>query len=169
MQNRPAKVSTLHEQDLAQGRGHHHDLHPCAAAEWARCDQSAGRFGDLSGTSPKSPSTSFGHLSPRAAVAQGCVLFMHPLLRNCCRNASTKSEQVMEILLNPLIINWSQWPGSNRRPTVYETVALPLSYTGTTANQRIVTNSPLFASQFSCPFTRLCATAFLSIVTQTRQ
>jgi len=22
---------------------------------------------------------------------------------------------------------WSQWPGLNRRPTVYETVALPLS------------------------------------------
>lgn len=26
--------------------------------------------------------------------------------------------------------NWSQWPDSNRRPTVYETVALPLSYIG---------------------------------------
>jgi hypothetical protein len=26
--------------------------------------------------------------------------------------------------------NWSQWPGLNRRPTVYETVALPLSYIG---------------------------------------
>src|SRR6185437_16750673 len=26
---------------------------------------------------------------------------------------------------------WSQWPGLNRRPTVYETVALPLSYIGT--------------------------------------
>jgi hypothetical protein len=25
---------------------------------------------------------------------------------------------------------WSQRPGSNRRPTVYKTVALPLSYTG---------------------------------------
>src|SRR5213075_1843633 len=25
---------------------------------------------------------------------------------------------------------WSRWPGSNRRPTVYETVALPLSYIG---------------------------------------
>ena len=25
---------------------------------------------------------------------------------------------------------WSQWSGSNRRPTVYETVALPLSYIG---------------------------------------
>lgn len=25
---------------------------------------------------------------------------------------------------------WSQWSGLNRRPTVYETVALPLSYTG---------------------------------------
>ena len=27
-------------------------------------------------------------------------------------------------------IRWSQWPGLNRRPTVYETVALPLSYIG---------------------------------------
>ncbi len=26
--------------------------------------------------------------------------------------------------------SWSQWPGLNRRPTVYETVALPLSYIG---------------------------------------
>ena len=25
---------------------------------------------------------------------------------------------------------WSRWPGLNRRPTVYETVALPLSYIG---------------------------------------
>lgn len=25
---------------------------------------------------------------------------------------------------------WSRWSGLNRRPTVYETVALPLSYTG---------------------------------------
>jgi hypothetical protein len=29
---------------------------------------------------------------------------------------------------------WSQWPGLNRRPTVYETVALPLSYIGITFN-----------------------------------
>jgi hypothetical protein len=27
-------------------------------------------------------------------------------------------------------MQWSQWPGLNRRPTVYETVALPLSYIG---------------------------------------
>ena len=27
-------------------------------------------------------------------------------------------------------LKWSQWPGLNRRPTVYETVALPLSYIG---------------------------------------
>gem|GEM_PF-2620607 len=54
-------------------------------------------------------------------------------------------------------LHWSQWPGLNRRPTVYETVALPLSYTGTTANQRIVTNSALFASQFSCCFVALVA------------
>lgn len=29
-------------------------------------------------------------------------------------------------------LNWSRWSGLNRRPTVYETVALPLSYTGLT-------------------------------------
>ena len=29
-------------------------------------------------------------------------------------------------------MEWSQWPGLNRRPTVYETVALPLSYIGVT-------------------------------------
>ena len=29
---------------------------------------------------------------------------------------------------------WSQWPGLNRRPTVYETVALPLSYIGAQEN-----------------------------------
>jgi hypothetical protein len=27
-------------------------------------------------------------------------------------------------------LKWSQWSGLNRRPTVYETVALPLSYIG---------------------------------------
>ena len=33
---------------------------------------------------------------------------------------------------NPVNIGflWSRWSGLNRRPTVYETVALPLSYTG---------------------------------------
>jgi hypothetical protein len=31
------------------------------------------------------------------------------------------------------IPRWSQWPGLNRRPTVYETVALPLSYIGMSA------------------------------------
>jgi hypothetical protein len=30
----------------------------------------------------------------------------------------------------PCLRRWSQWSGLNRRPTVYETVALPLSYTG---------------------------------------
>jgi hypothetical protein len=29
---------------------------------------------------------------------------------------------------------WSRWTGLNRRPTVYETVALPLSYTGEEAH-----------------------------------
>src|SRR5690349_10873119 len=35
---------------------------------------------------------------------------------------------------------WSQWPGLNRRPTVYETVALPLSYIGL---KQLLTGSPL--------------------------
>jgi hypothetical protein len=41
----------------------------------------------------------------------------------------------LSILLNPCCGSskeWSQWPGLNRRPTVYETVALPLSYIGFT-------------------------------------
>src|SRR5438874_10914288 len=37
------------------------------------------------------------------------------ILLNLCRKAGRE---------------WSQWPGLNRRPTVYETVALPLSYIG---------------------------------------
>lgn len=32
--------------------------------------------------------------------------------------------------LTPCFTEWSQWWGSNPRPTVYETVALPLSYIG---------------------------------------
>ncbi len=38
---------------------------------------------------------------------------------------------------------WSQWPGLNRRPTVYETVALPLSYIG---NQHCL-NLPNYAQK----------------------
>src|SRR6266516_3365 len=52
--------------------------------------------------------------------------------------------RVVRLLKNPLKLGrsfiatpcstrcseWSQWPGLNRRPTVYETVALPLSYIG---------------------------------------
>jgi hypothetical protein len=42
-------------------------------------------------------------------------------------------EQDRKILLSALEcqILWSRWSGSNRRPAVYETAALPLSYTGT--------------------------------------
>src|SRR5438552_6658823 len=32
--------------------------------------------------------------------------------------------------LSDPLLEWSQWSGLNRRPTVYETVALPLSYIG---------------------------------------
>jgi hypothetical protein len=35
-----------------------------------------------------------------------------------------------------LILQWSQWSGLNRRPTVYETVALPLSYIGLDLKKR---------------------------------
>ena len=49
-------------------------------------------------------------------------------------NASWKAPEFQksdrDCARNLLIINWSQWWGLNPRPTVYETVALPLSYIG---------------------------------------
>jgi hypothetical protein len=48
------------------------------------------------------------------------VLTKHLLLQS----ALTKRQAVEQT------VHWSQWPGLNRRPTVYETVALPLSYIG---------------------------------------
>ena len=39
------------------------------------------------------------------------------------------------------IQDWSQWSGLNRRPTVYETVALPLSYIGLTAYIKALVNA----------------------------
>ena len=54
------------------------------------------------------------------------------------------------------ITNWSRWSGLNRRPTVYETVALPLSYTGFgdlfqaprkgTTTQKTPSRHPFFSS-----------------------
>jgi hypothetical protein len=38
--------------------------------------------------------------------------------------------------------SWSQWPGLNRRPTVYETVALPLSYIGLTGRGHGLVSPP---------------------------
>ena len=54
-------------------------------------------------------------------------------------------------------MGWSRWSGLNRRPTVYETVALPLSYTGITAPEHPLKGSrarrlcrvPALASQAS--------------------
>jgi hypothetical protein len=48
-------------------------------------------------------------------------------VKNCC---------------NSFIINWSQWSGLNRRPTVYETVALPLSYIGFAVFRQHLFNLP---------------------------
>ena len=47
------------------------------------------------------------------------------------RNRKFEESSARMFLCKSLILNWSQWSGLNRRPTVYETVALPLSYTGT--------------------------------------
>ena len=43
---------------------------------------------------------------------------------------SLQSEVVTETPIQTGFSEWSRWSGLNRRPTVYETVALPLSYTG---------------------------------------
>ena len=44
---------------------------------------------------------------------------------------STTAGRIQLHVLDPKEIKeWSRWSGLNRRPTVYETVALPLSYTG---------------------------------------
>ena len=54
-------------------------------------------------------------------------------------------------LSNPLIggiPGWSQWSGLNRRPTVYETVALPLSYIGL-RKPIIIRRNRLVASPFA--------------------
>ncbi len=45
-------------------------------------------------------------------------------------------------------MKWSQWPGLNRRPTVYETVALPLSYIGIRTKAGIRPSSVSLASTF---------------------
>jgi hypothetical protein len=54
------------------------------------------------------------------------VQFMRDLLAVSLHFASLKSQSLGE----SLTWKWSQWSGLNRRPTVYETVALPLSYIG---------------------------------------
>src|SRR5262249_29789327 len=46
--------------------------------------------------------------------------------RSGCQKSENSHSQVVGIQ-KP---TWSQWPGLNRRPPVYETVALPLSYIG---------------------------------------
>ena len=42
---------------------------------------------------------------------------------------------------------WSQWSGLNRRPTVYETVALPLSYIGVPVLSAVVNTLTRLAGQ----------------------
>src|SRR6185369_15265426 len=44
--------------------------------------------------------------------------------------------------LSPYFTEWSQQSGSNRRPTVYKTVALPLSYAGARLAPTAGTESP---------------------------
>ena len=58
------------------------------------------------------------------------VKMMHSLMHLRCTFSAGSRFLRLEILPKSLISNWSQWSGLNRRPTVYETVALPLSYTG---------------------------------------
>src|SRR5437867_8917897 len=55
---------------------------------------------------------------------------MRELLHKCCTFASKRRNLRKPYACKSFTINWSQWSGSNRRPTVYETVALPLSYIG---------------------------------------
>ena len=45
---------------------------------------------------------------------------------------------------------WSQWPGLNRRPTVYETVALPLSYIGVLAEVAMYPIRQKTEGNFAC-------------------
>ena len=56
--------------------------------------------------------------------------FMHELLHYCCTFANQEWKTVVQFACKSLDMKWSQWSGLNRRPTVYETVALPLSYIG---------------------------------------
>src|SRR5678810_979114 len=60
---------------------------------------------------------------------------------SCSREKSSTGSYVVRA-------KWSQWPGLNRRPTVYETVALPLSYIGThaRAGRALRREPPLSAS-----------------------
>ena len=45
---------------------------------------------------------------------------------------------LLATLSGEMSFNWSQWSGLNRRPTVYETVALPLSYIGAAAGPEFI-------------------------------
>ncbi len=64
-------------------------------------------------------SLAFGHRSPRSSHRLAATSADVASLRRSRPECMSKD------------IHWSQRSGSNRRPTVYKTVALPLSYAGT--------------------------------------
>src|SRR5207249_1363747 len=67
-----------------------------------------------------------GNVSPFAASFAGMRL-----LSEICQKKSTPcGTQKIGVRYKSFDVLWSQWSGLNRRPTVYETVALPLSYIG---------------------------------------
>jgi hypothetical protein len=72
----------------------------------------------------------FTTTDPRWTAMGFFFAFIVAVLKNCWKLGNCKVFQKSENRCKSLIINWSQWPGLNRRPTVYETVALPLSYIG---------------------------------------
>src|SRR5207249_10904753 len=93
-----------------------------------------------------------GNVSPFAASFAGMRL-----LSEICQKKSTPcGTQKIGVRYKSFDVNWSQWSGLNRRPTVYESVALPLSYIGflhfeTNQVTFILFRSESMASQFAVP------------------
>jgi hypothetical protein len=70
--------------------------------------------------------TFFGHSSETEDLEGGCVT-MHALLHTRCTFRKKFHATITGIVRKSLITKWSQLSDLNRRPTVYKTVALPLS------------------------------------------
>ena len=83
-----------------------------------------------------------GHSSLLVFLRDGCN-FMRQLLHYCCILATKEWILRVWFVCKSLTVNWSQWSGLNRRPTVYETVAIPLSYIGLTASQKLTHETTL--------------------------